>query len=262
MHTPVRCRGCDAELAEAKVVGTAARQVFDVGDPRRVVVEHRVQRRRCGWMREAADALVGFLAAVAARLQAAPVVHADETSVRSGRKALWFHVCCTQMFTLLHVGRRDKATIETGPLGAYTGTIAHDRLPHYFNYGTGHVLCNAHILRSLNELPGNHHQQRWAQAFIELIVETKHKVDTAAAANKTSLSAGQRYRIRKRWDDLCTQAARAAPPAVTGTKLYGTNKAAHNLAVALSEHRDLSSRTQPTSLSRSITTPRSALFEW
>ncbi|MGH9223634.1 MAG: hypothetical protein ACRD2W_07560, partial [Acidimicrobiales bacterium] len=41
---------------------------------------------------------------------------------------------------------------------------------------------NAHILRSLNELLANHRHQHWAKAFIELIVDTKHRVDAARAA--------------------------------------------------------------------------------
>lgn len=191
------------------------------------------------WMREAADALVGFLAVVAAQLRAAPVVHADETSVRSGKASLWVHVCCTAMLTLLHVGRRDKATIEAGPLGDYTGMIVHDRLAAYFNYGSSHVLCNAHILRSLNELLTNHRHQPWARAFIDLIVDTKRHAEVARAAGKTQLSAYRRRQVTKRWDDLCEQAARAAPPPAPGCQLYGTNKDARNLAVALTEHRDL-----------------------
>jgi len=67
------------------------------------------------WLREAAEALVVFLAVVSAQLRAAPFVHADETSVRSGKASVWVHVCCTAALTLLHVGRRDKATIEPGP---------------------------------------------------------------------------------------------------------------------------------------------------
>ena len=191
------------------------------------------------WMRAAAQALVGFLAAVAAQLQAAPVVHADETSVRSAKAAVWVHVTCTALLTFLHVGRRDKATIEAGPLGGYTGTIAHDRLAMYFNYGTGHVLCNAHILRSLNELLANNRHQGWAKAFIDLIIDTKGHTDRARAAGKPALSAYQQRKIRRRWDDLCDQAARAAPPPVKGTHLYGTNKDARLLAAALAEHRDL-----------------------
>ncbi len=191
------------------------------------------------WVREASDALATFIAVVTARLRAAPVVHADETSVRSAKAALWVHVCCTAMLTLLHVGRRDKATIEAGPLGDYTGTVVHDRLAAYFNYGSAHVLCNAHILRSLNELLANHRHQPWARAFIELIVDTKHRTDAARAAGKDQLSDHHRRRARKRWDELCAQAAVAAPPASPGCKLYGTNKDARNLAVALAEHRDL-----------------------
>ena len=159
--------------------------------------------------------------------------------MRSGKKALWVHVCSTALLTLLHVGRRDRDTIEAGPLGDYTGTVVHDRLAVYFNYGTAHVLCNAHILRSLNELLSNHRHREWATAFIELIIDTKKRADTARAAGAPALSAHQQRRIRRRWNALCDQAARAAPPAVTGTYLYGTNKDARNLAIALAEHRDL-----------------------
>jgi transposase len=116
------------------------------------------------WMREAADALVGFLVVVAAQLHAAPVVHADETPVRSEKASLWFHVCSTALLTLLWVGRRDKATIARGPLGDYQGIVVHDRLVSYFSYGAGHALCNAHILRSLNALLANPRQRAWARA--------------------------------------------------------------------------------------------------
>ena len=163
------------------------------------------------WMREAAGALVGFLTEVAAQLHRAPVVHADETSVRSGKAAVWVHVCSTALLTLLHVGRRDKATIEAGPLGHYAGTIVHDRLAKYFNYGSAHLLCNAHILRSLNELCANHRHRTWARGFIELIIDTKRRADTARAAGKPALSAYQQRKIRRRWDDLADQATRTAP---------------------------------------------------
>lgn len=299
VHRPVRCRGCERPLDDAELVGSVARQVFDVPDPTVIVIEHRVEKRRCAcgcttvaafpavatapacygpsikahavylmaaqhvprercaqtlaelfgvtvstgtldnWMREAAEALVGFLSVVADQLRSSPVVHADETSVRSAKKALWVHVTSTALLTLLHVGRRDKTTVEAGPLGTYTGTIVHDRLALYFNYGACHVLCNAHILRSLNELCANHRHRDWATGFIELIVDTKRRVDTTRAADKPALSAYQQRRIRKRWDDLCDQAARAAPPPIAGTQLYGTNKDARNLAAALATHRDL-----------------------
>ena len=299
MHRPARCRACRAGLDDAEVVGVSARQVFDVPTPRRVVTEHRAERRRCScgcetaaafpaeatgpaccgpsikahalylmcaqhlprercaqalaellavpvstgtldnWMREAAEAHASFLAVVAAQLQEAPVIHADETSVRSEKAALWFHVWCTPLLTLLGVGQRNKDTVDTGPLKGYTGTVMHDRLAMYFGYGSAHVLCNADIVRSLHELTGNHRHRDWAKAFIGLIIDTKDKAEAARDAGKTALSVSQRYRIRRKWDNLCTQAARSAPPPSAGTQLYDTNKDARNLAVALAEHRDL-----------------------
>lgn len=191
------------------------------------------------WMTEAADALVGFLAVVSTQLAAEPVVHADETSVRSAKTSMWFHVCSTALLTLLHVGRRDRATVESGPLGEYTGTIVHDRLAMYFNYGTGHVLCNAHILRSLNALVVNHRHRDWAQGFIELICDTKTRVDAARASGEASLSSYHRRRIRKRWNTLCVQAAAAVPKPPPGGRLYGTDNDARLIAAALTEHRDL-----------------------
>lgn len=101
------------------------------------------------------------------------------------------------------------------------------------------MLCNAHVLRSLNELLANHRHQAWARAFIDLIVDTKRHADTARAAGKDQISAYRRRAVSKRWDELCVQAARAAPPPAPGCQLYGTNKDARNLAIALAEHRDL-----------------------
>src|SRR2546426_3236748 len=46
-HTPERCAGCGASLADAEVVSTETRQVFDIPTPRIVVTEHVVETRRC-----------------------------------------------------------------------------------------------------------------------------------------------------------------------------------------------------------------------
>jgi transposase len=46
-HTPVCCDHCAADLAGAVVVGTATRQVVDIPEPRLVVTDHVVEKRRC-----------------------------------------------------------------------------------------------------------------------------------------------------------------------------------------------------------------------
>jgi len=46
-HLPATCTGCGAGLADAEVIGTERRQVFDVPDISVRVVEHVAERRRC-----------------------------------------------------------------------------------------------------------------------------------------------------------------------------------------------------------------------
>lgn len=47
VHPPAACSGCGAPLADAEVVGTQTRQVFDIPEPKIVVTSHVVQTRRC-----------------------------------------------------------------------------------------------------------------------------------------------------------------------------------------------------------------------
>jgi len=85
----------------------------------------------------------------------------------------------------------------------------------------------------------NRRHQGWAQEFIELIVATMRHADAGRAAGRTSLSAYRRRQVRRRWDELCERAAAAAPPPAPGCQLYGTDKDARNLAIALATHREL-----------------------
>jgi transposase len=48
VHAPQVCRGCGSDLADAPVVGTERRQVFDLPPIELEVIEHRAQRRACG----------------------------------------------------------------------------------------------------------------------------------------------------------------------------------------------------------------------
>lgn len=48
VHAPGECRGCGAGLADAPVVGTETRQVFDLPVIELLAIEHRAQRRECG----------------------------------------------------------------------------------------------------------------------------------------------------------------------------------------------------------------------
>ena len=46
-HAPIVCRGCGGDLADAELVDTERRQVFELPPMKPYVIEHRMQRRRC-----------------------------------------------------------------------------------------------------------------------------------------------------------------------------------------------------------------------
>jgi transposase len=46
-HPPTACQGCGASLAEAEVISTETRQVFDIPAPKMIVTAHVVEARRC-----------------------------------------------------------------------------------------------------------------------------------------------------------------------------------------------------------------------
>jgi transposase/uncharacterized coiled-coil protein SlyX len=192
------------------------------------------------WLSEAARALGGFLAAVAAALGRARVMHADETSVRHAKTKVWFHVYSTVLLTLLraHPSRGNKA-ILAGPLMGYRGIAVHDRYSAYFGYVCGHALCNAHVIRNLASVAATSSQKQWAEAFIELLIKAKHQVEAAKQAGLSGLTTEQLDQTRRKWDQLCSQALAANPDPPGGKERTNQQKASYNLAFAMKQHRDL-----------------------
>jgi transposase len=192
------------------------------------------------WLSEAARALGGFLAAVAAALGRARVMHADETSVRHAKGKVWFHVYSTVLLTLLraHPTRGNKA-ILAGPLMGYRGIAVHDRYSAYFGYVCGHALCNAHVIRNLASVATTGSQKRWAEAFIALLIKAKDQVEAAKQDGMTGLTGEQLGQIRQQWDRLCVQASTANPDPARGRERTNQQKESYNLALAMRQHRDL-----------------------
>lgn len=105
-------------------------------------------------------------AASATALAAAPVAHADETSVVVAGRREWVHVVSTTALThdARHAKRGHAATDAIGTLPAFLGRLVHDGWAPYWHYPCRHGLCNAHHLRELAavaEQPG----QAWAAAL-------------------------------------------------------------------------------------------------
>jgi hypothetical protein len=87
-------------------------------------------------------------------LQEAPVLHADETGVSTQDDLRWWHVASTASLTHYHLShyRGAKGFQEAGILNSYTGFLVHDAYSAYWKVPAQHALCNAHLLRDLEQV--------------------------------------------------------------------------------------------------------------
>ena len=123
-----------------------------------------------GLLARAANRLARPLAAIAAGLRRAQVVHFDETTLRvgpAGRQGyVW--VAATDRFTLYHLGARTLAAFIDFDIGAHLhGTVVRDGYlvydsPRAFDpTRVVHQLCVAHLLRHLTDAAQAHPTHTW-----------------------------------------------------------------------------------------------------
>ena len=188
--------------------------------------------------RRAADALDPFLAELAQRLVDSPVVHVDETSDQVRTEKVWFHVCATELYTLLCASetRGKEAPDEAGVLGRFTGVMMHDRLAMYFKYrDAAHAVCGAHLLRDL-AAAAERIDQTWANEMATLLTETNAACHTARDAGKSALDDDVLAAFLSSYDALVAVGLGANPKPV-GRKRNYLEKKSYNIAVALAKHR-------------------------
>ncbi|MGH8295914.1 MAG: IS66 family transposase [Steroidobacteraceae bacterium] len=192
---------------------------------------------------EAAGSLDPFLAEVAERLVASPIVHVDETPDQVRTDTVWFHVCATDLYTFLYASKtRGKAAPDqAGVLGRFAGTMVHDRLQMYFNYTKAtHAICLAHVLRDL-EAGGVRWNQGWATEMQTLLIETNNACHAARAKGKKCLARTALAAFLSTYDAL-VDAGLEANPAPIGRKRDYLEKKSYNIAVALRDRREEATR--------------------
>jgi len=176
-------------------------------------------------------------------IQAAPVVHFDETGLRVGRGLHWLHSASTATLTWYGLHRqRGQAGMEAlGILPQFRGVAVHDGWASYRNYPCQHALCNAHHLRELifvSESTG----QAWAQKLISLLCQAKAEVDTARTAGGM-LALDRIAHYRKQYESLIAQGQHLNPArprrADRQEKRGGIKQSfTHNLLVRLHRYVD------------------------
>jgi len=174
---------------------------------------------------------------------ASPVVHFDETGLRSQGKLHWLHAASTGQLTFygLHARRGKEAMDELGILPHYTGCAVHDHWKSYFTFSCEHALCNAHHLRELTYL-AEHEKQDWAKPMIALLLEAK-KASESMPENCLPEDSSELKTILLRYDDLIQKGLAQnlpSPEAKSKKKRWGRPKQskAKNLLDRLRDFKD------------------------
>ena len=160
--------------------------------------------------------------------------HFDETGTRVDKKLWWVHDASNCEFTYLDISpKRGYLGMEQcGVLPLFHGIAMHDCWASYWSYeDCQHAVCCAHLLRELTGIAENHPEQKWASAFIDLLLEMKKVKDKAVEVGKETLSYYHYHRFDKRYDELIKQAREENPLPVTTEKKRGRKKKGKILAL-------------------------------
>ena len=160
--------------------------------------------------------------------------HFDETGTRVDKKLWWVHDASNCEFTYLDISpkRGHLGMEQCGVLPSFHGIAMHDCWASYWNYkDCRHAVCCAHLLRELTGIAENHPQQKWAVAFIDLLLEMKKIKDKAVEAGKESLSYYHYHKFDKRYNELIKQARGENPLPVVTEKKRGRKKKGKILAL-------------------------------
>lgn len=185
-------------------------------------------------VKRCADGLTDTIEKIKQKMQTSALGHFDETGTRVNKKLWWVHDASNCEYTYLDISpkRGFKGMEQCGVLAEFSGIAMHDCWASYWNYpDVTHAVCCAHLLRELTGIIENHPEQKWASAFIDLLLEMKKVKDKAVENGKESLSYYYCHKFDRRYDELIEQARAENPIPKTTEKKRGRKKKGKVLAL-------------------------------
>ena len=191
-------------------------------------------------MATCAEKLKPVEAQIKEAIRAAKVLGCDETGLRIERKLNWLHTAGTKTLTHyeVHAKRGSVALDAIGILPNFKGKVMHDAYASYWQYGCGHGLCNAHLLRDLTAIE-EETGQAWPATLKTLRIEIKEEVGRRRECGAQRLGWKQRRDYERRYAQLVMTGQQAHPPTpkVDGKRGRTKQTPAHNLLDRLDVHR-------------------------
>src|SRR6266516_374801 len=169
----------------------------------------------CDLIKQCAGQLAPVEYQIKETLQAAEVIHQDETGLSVAGQRHWMHVTCTPSVTHYHVdASRGQAALEAiGILPKFAGISVHDGWGSYFLYDCQHAVCIVHLLRDLVFL-AEEQGAMWAADLKELLLDMKQATQQAREQGKLWLDPLEVVAWEARFLDLLDEGDGIPPPAV------------------------------------------------
>ena len=105
-----------------------------------------------------------------------PIMHTDCTNAKVNGKSAYVFICATPDGKAMYFAREKKGHegVKGTVVEEYQGILVHDHESTFFNYGSDHQECLAHILRYLKDSIGNEPERIWNKQMYSLIREMIH----------------------------------------------------------------------------------------
>lgn len=105
-----------------------------------------------------------------------PVMHVDCTNAVVNGKSAYVFICASPDGKALYFARRKKGHkgVEGTPVQDYDGIIVQDHEATFYQYGTDHQECLAHVLRGLKDSIQNEPDRTWNKEMHALLREMIH----------------------------------------------------------------------------------------
>jgi len=131
---------------------------------------------------ESAESLHSFEEKMKEAIQEEKIINVDETPVQVNGTKGYMHVACNEALTYIayQAKRGMEAVMNIGVLDKFKGILIHDCFSMYFNYGSSHGICNAHLSRELKFIE-EQYKYNWATEAKNLLWEAYDIVQMSKA---------------------------------------------------------------------------------
>lgn len=127
------------------------------------------------------------------KLQTSPVMYSDATTARVNGDNCFIHIFTDKENVLyLFNHHKGKVALDGSPVDGYQGIIVHDHDKTYYQYGSHHQECLAHLLRYLKGSIENEPHLNWNKCMHTLLQLIIHETKTMDEVDEDQIT---RYEI-------------------------------------------------------------------